>query len=382
MGLERIKGQDAAVSLLTSAYASDRLSHAYLFHGPDGVGKEMAALEFARALHCEMDGLDSCGSCSACRMADGLSHPDTHLIFPVPTTIKPAELAELKASGLKTGFREQDFGRKTAVISVDTVLSGIVVKANKRPYIGPWKVFVVADADRMTTEAANTLLKTLEEPPEQTVIVLTTSRPTALPATVISRCQRVAFGRLSRKDVEAVLLADPRLGFEPKEAKAAAAMSQGCPGVAVRAGRAGLAGELRSVALIMGGSRLTSASSLLDEANRLAYRLGRDEQQKFLDLMLLWLHDVLQLSQLRGSGNGSGTGEPEILYAGHRAEIERMADTMNVDDLEQIIHKVDDARRAIERYSNPSIVFTSVLLDLAVVRKRASTRRGVAHGVR
>ncbi len=391
MGLERIKGQDSAVSLLTSAYASGRLSHAYLFHGPDGVGKEAVALEFARALHCETDGLESCGSCSACRMADGLSHPDTHLIFPVPTTIKPAELAELKASGLKAGFRDQDFGRKTAVISVDTVLSEVVVKANKRPYIGPWKVFIIADADRMTTEAANTLLKTLEEPPEQTVIVLTTSRPTALPATVISRCQRVAFGRLSRKDVEAVLLADPRLGFEPKEAKAAAAMAQGCPGVAVRSGRAGLAGELRSVALIMGGSRLTNASSLLDEANRLAYRLGRDEQQKFLNLMLLWLRDVLQLSQLRGSGgssagtgggNASGTGEPEILYAGHRAEIERMADSMNVDDLEQLIHKVDDARRAIERYSNPSIVFTSVLLDLAVVRKRASTRRGAAHGVR
>ncbi len=392
MGLERIKGQDSAVNLLTSAYASDRLPHAYLFHGPDGVGKEMAALEFARALHCEAEGLVSCGECSACRMADGLSHPDTHLIFPVPTTIKPAELAELKASSLKTGTREQDFGRKTAVISVDTVLSEIVVKANKRPYIGPWKVFVIADADRMTTEAANTLLKTLEEPPEQTVIVLTTSRATALPATVISRCQRVAFARLSRKDVEAVLLTDPRLGFESKEAKAAAALAQGCPGIAVRAGRAGLAGELKSVALIMSGTRLTNAPSLLDEANRLAYRLGRDEQQKFLDLMLLWLRDVLSLSQLRGrnragaveagAGNGSGPGEPEILCAGHRAEIERMADTMNVDDLEQLIHKVDDARRAIERYSNPSIVFTSVLLDLAVVRKRASTRRGAAHGVR
>ena len=154
MGFERIKGQDSAVNLLTAAYASDRLPHAYLFHGPDGVGKEMAALEFARALHCETDGLDSCGSCSACRMADGLSHPDTHLIFPVPTTMKPAELAELKASGLKAGFREQDFGRKTAVISVDTVLSGVVVKANKRPYIGPWKVFIVADADRQQTRSS------------------------------------------------------------------------------------------------------------------------------------------------------------------------------------------------------------------------------------
>ena len=107
--------------------------------------------------------------------------------------------------------------------------------------------------------------------------------------------------------------------------------------------------------------------------------------------MLLWLRDVLQVSQSRrgtvanpsATASGAGaTGGAEILYAGHRADIERMADVMNVDDLEQLVHKVDDARRAIERYSNPSIVFTSVLLDLAVVRKRASTRRGAAHGVR
>jgi len=380
MGLDRIRGQDSAVELLMSAYTSGRLSHAYLFHGPDGVGKETTALEFARALHCETDGLSSCDTCSACRMAESQSHPDTHLVFPVPTTIKPAELKELKAAALKSGYREQDFGRKTAIISVDTVLSDVVIKANKRPYVGPWKVFVIADADRMTTEAANTLLKTLEEPPEQTVILVTTSRPTALPATVISRCQRVAFSRLSTKDVEAVLLGDPRLGFEAKEARAAAAMSQGSPGVAVRAGRAGLAGELQSVALIMCGRRLTNASSLVDEANRLAFRLGRDEQQKFLDLMLLWLRDVLRVSQSRTAGNGSSG--IDILYASHRAEIERMADAMTVDDLEQLIHKVDDARRAIERYSNPSIVFTSVLLDLAVVRKRASTGRDTAHGVR
>ncbi|MCD4690541.1 hypothetical protein K8S17_03685, partial [bacterium] len=168
-----------------------------------------------------------------------------------------------------------------------------------------------------------------------------------------------------------------------KAAKAAAATAQGSPGVAVRAGKAGLAGELKSVALVMDGRRTGDVRSLLDEANRLAFRLGREEQQKFLNLMLLWLRDVLVVSQSRGaSGNGSGAKPPELLYVGYRAEIERQADMMNVDDLDRLIHKVDEARRAVERYSNASIVFTSVLLDLAVAKKRAATRRGAAHGVR
>ena len=184
MNLAGIKGQDKAIGLLRAAFEADRLSHAYLFQGPDGVGKETTALSFAQALNCERGGLTGCGECAACKMAAGLSHPDIHLIFPTPTTLKPAERSDLIAGYARDGFREQDFGRKTPIVSVDTILTEVVAKANQRPYIGPWKVFIVADADMMTTEAANTLLKTLEEPPTSTVLILTTSRPNALPSTV------------------------------------------------------------------------------------------------------------------------------------------------------------------------------------------------------
>ncbi len=375
MGLDRIRGQEQAISLLEAAFSSGRLAHAYLFRGPYGVGKEMAALELAKALHCEAGGLESCGKCRACKMSDGLSHPDTHLIFPIPRTIKSAELAERISESVKNGFRDEDFGRKTAIISVETVLTEVVVKAGKRPYIGPWKVFIIADADRMTTEAANTLLKTLEEPPAQTVLILTSSRPSALPATVVSRCQKIPFSPLSRVDVEAVLAGDSRLGMDAGKARAASAIAMGSPGVAVRASQSGLAAELKNVAAIMKGSRAGGVRSLIDEANRLAYRLGRDEQQKVLDLMLLWLRDVLVVSE---SGSAA---VPELLYSSYVDQIRSQADTMELEDLEQLITKVDEARRAIERYSSPSIVFTSVLLDMAVVRKRAVTRRGSQHGV-
>ena len=237
MGLSRIKGQDAALTHLRSAFESKRLAHAYLFHGPEGVGKESAALEFAAALNCDVGGLEGCGTCPSCRMAAKLAHPDIHLVFPVPRDAKSEEVAEVVAEQVKAGYREGDFGRKAAIISVEVVLDAVVAQANQRPYTGPWKVFVVADADAMTPEASNTLLKTLEEPPEATALILTTARPNTLPATVLSRCQRIQFRRLSHETIEEILLSDKRLGFNKARAKAAALVSLGSAGRAVRATR-------------------------------------------------------------------------------------------------------------------------------------------------
>ncbi|MFH1689160.1 MAG: DNA polymerase III subunit [Candidatus Eisenbacteria bacterium] len=374
MGLERIKGQDRAIGLLRAAFESERLSHAYLFQGPDGVGKETAALAFAQALNCEEEALSGCGKCAGCKMAARLSHPDIHLIFPMPTTLKPAEKSELIASYVRDGYREQDFGRKSAIVSVETILSDVVVKVNQRPYIGPWKAFVVADADMMTTEAANTLLKTLEEPPAKTVIILTTSRPNALPATVVSRCQKIPFASLPRDTVEEVLLADPRLGFDAKRASAAASLAQGSVGRALRTDKEGPTVDLKHVADLMVGKRTKDVASLVNEATALAFRLGRTEQQRLLDLMLLWYRDVLKLSEMGGEA-----AKPHLLYSQHLRELTRQADTMDVAAVGRLVDKIDDARRAIERYSNPTIVFTSVLLDMAIARKATVTKRGAGH---
>jgi DNA polymerase-3 subunit delta' len=261
----------------------------------------------------------------------------------------------------------EKLSKKLAIISVEMVLSEVVAKANQRPYVGPWKVFVLADADMMTVEAANTLLKTLEEPPEMTVIILTTSRLSALPVTVVSRCQKIPFARLSREAVEKILLADPRLGMSKDDARAAAALSRGSAGRAVRVESRGFEAELDNVAALMTGKRAGDIGSLLDEAEKLAFRLGRADQQRILDLMLLWLRDVLLLANAEGAG-----ARAEVLYSRHMDVLEAQARAMDVGLAEPLIRKIDDARRAIERYSNPTIVFTSVLLDIAIARKRAT----------
>jgi DNA polymerase-3 subunit delta' len=374
MALSRIKGQEGALSHLRSAFESGRLAHAYLFHGPDGVGKESAALEFAAALNCEAGGLEGCGTCPSCRMAARLGHPDIHVLFPMPRDAKPEEAAELLAEQARDGYREGGFGRKAAIIAVEAVIDGVVAQANQRPYTGPWKAFVVADADLMTSEAANALLKTLEEPPEATVLILTTSRPNALPATVLSRCQRIQFRRLPRAIVEEILVSDARLGFNRARAKAAAAVSLGSAGRAVRAEAEGLSSELGRVADLMTGKRAAGVESLLGEASQIAFRLGRQDQERLLDLMLLWCRDLLLLREL-----GRDAPEEELLFGRQRRLLEDQARAMDSRAIGDLAVRIDDARRAIERYSNPSIVFTSVLVDLAVARRRAGGAAGRAH---
>jgi len=374
MGLSRIRGQDAAIAHLRAAFESGRLGHAYLFHGPEGVGKETAALEFAAALNCEAGRLEGCGTCAACRMAARLGHPDIHLLFPLPRDAKAEEVAAILADYAKNGYREADFGRKAAILSVEAVLEGVVAQANQRPFVGPWKVFVIAEADSMTVEAANALLKTLEEPPAGTVIVLTTSRPNALPATVLSRCQRIPFVRLSRATVEDILVSDKRLGFTKARAKAAAALGQGSAGRALRAEAEGLSAEIDRTADLMAGRRTASVDALLAEASQIAFRLGRQEQERLLDLMLLWYRDVLLVREL-----GDRAPADEMLYARHRKELDAQARAMDTATIGDLVTRIDDARRSIERFSNASIVFTSVLVDVAIARRQSGAVSGRSH---
>lgn len=367
MGLSDVRGQDQALRLLRSAHKAGRLSHAYLFRGPDGVGKETTALEFAKALNCEAGALEGCDDCRPCRMMDRLSHPDVHLIFPLPRDLKPDQAAELKMEYVRTGYREQDF-KKAAIISVETILRDVVVEANRRPYIGPRKIFILADADKMTAEAANTLLKTLEEPPGDTVIILTSSRPSALPVTVVSRCQKIRFVRLSHETIEEILVA--KLGFERERARACSALAHGSVGLAARM-KGGLTAELDNVAAIVGGERMRDPVSLMNEADKLAFRLGRDQQQRVLDLMLLWYRDVLMMAEFGQIEGRNQPAMPELLYSRHIGQLRAQATSMEFADIEGLIRRIDEARRAVERYSNSSIVFTSVLLSMAIARKRS-----------
>jgi DNA polymerase-3 subunit delta' len=185
--LDRIEGQPEAVALLRRARAAGRVAHAWAFVGPVGSGRTTTALAFAATLLCEHGG---CGACRACRMVEARAHPDLHLVVPTPPASNP---------------------RGPRAIRIDAIRE-LERQAALRPVMARWKVFVVDDADQMTGEAPPAFLKTLEEPPARTVMILVLERARAVPPTVLSRCQTVRFGCRPRPVSAAVAEAAALLG--------------------------------------------------------------------------------------------------------------------------------------------------------------------------
>lgn len=197
MSFNSVRDQHVAVRFLRSLLRRGRVPHGLLFWGPDGVGKRMAAREFAKALCCDSGGEDSCGTCVPCRKIVSGNHPDVMTFAPM---------------------------KRSRIIDVDTI-EYIVEMASLRPFEGGWRSVIIEEADRIKIEAQNKLLKTLEEPPGNSVFLLVTEQPRALLPTIRSRCQQVRLGALQPATVADLLLELRKL--EPEKAQAVASLSQG-----------------------------------------------------------------------------------------------------------------------------------------------------------
>jgi DNA polymerase III subunit delta' len=190
--LDTVRGQDVAVQTLTRALASGRVHHAYVFEGPGGVGKKLAAFALAQALVCETraEGALVCGACSACVRA-----------VPATAATGPARPTHPDITLLGLGFYDpQVIGRKnqeTSEISVDQIRTLVLARSAFGPHEGRAKVFIVDGAEDLSVAASNALLKTLEEPPPRTHFVLVSSRPKAMLSTIRSRTLAVRFRPLS-----------------------------------------------------------------------------------------------------------------------------------------------------------------------------------------
>jgi len=197
--LDTIRSQDAATETLRRALRTGRVHHAYLFDGPEGVGKNLGAFALAQALVCTSptSANEACGTCSACARAV----PD-----PKTTRAKHPDIVVLER-GL---YDPQSIGRRTPEnqdLSIDQVRTLVLAHAAYAPHEGRARVFIVRRAEEMSTAAANALLKTLEEPIEKTHFILLTSQPDALLPTILSRVQRVRFAPLPDALVAELLVA-------------------------------------------------------------------------------------------------------------------------------------------------------------------------------
>ena len=190
MSFTEIYGQDRAIEQLKTAFESGRMHHAILFSGPDGIGKQTLARVVANLLLCTTPmGAEPCRACGGCHRFDEGTHADY----------------------LSVGLLQKSDGTLEKMIKVDQIRA-LQKKLTLKSYEGGRRVIVITDADRMNPSTANALLKTLEEPPQDTVFLLTTNVPSALLPTVISRCQSLRLAPLS--DEVLVHIATSLLGRE------------------------------------------------------------------------------------------------------------------------------------------------------------------------
>lgn len=346
MGFDVIHGQAAAIEVLTRALAAGRVAHAYAFVGPSGVGRKLTALAFAQALLCpltppsppvgerikgEGPQVRACGRCLACQKVARGVHPDLMVIAPTPPATNP---------------------RGTVAIRIETIRE-LESWAGLCPAEGPWKVFIVDDAERMTHEAPQAFLKTLEEPPARTVIILILSEARGLPATVLSRCQVVRFGPLDEEATAAIL---ERRGMDGPTARLLARASQGRPGLALAQDPKAWAEQRERALTILDEVGSGGAGALF----KWAESLGRDRAQveQLITAWWLWHRDLLC---------AKAGGDPRLLIHGDRPEAVRAAaEGRSWEELFQDLGACREAWRALQGNVSPRLTLETTLSRLAL----------------
>ncbi len=266
---EDIWGQSSALSVLSQNVLRDRVASAYLFSGPRGTGKTKSAMVFAQALLCQSGAVRPCGTCRPCKMFGADNHPDFVDISPDGAMIKIEQMR------------------------------GLMDSLSLKSYMGGRKVCVMHDAEAMNRTTANAFLKTLEEPPGDTALILVSSNHAGLLPTIISRCRVVRF--VPMEPMELAPMLEERLGLGRDEALRAAMLAEGCPGNA-------LGGGVESVRAVDDQAiGLMSRIMVMDTEEVVNFALEWKNRRADLPVLLERISEILRMGQGRILGLSSGT---------------------------------------------------------------------------
>lgn len=337
-------GNQRAKEILQRMLAAGRVPGALLFVGEDGVGKKLFALELARALNCPTPrGAEACGVCSACLRIGKFAYPsaedrDAH---------KRIIWSEHGDVGLLVAYNRS--------ILVDAARD-LQRETNFRPFEGRSRVFIIEEADRMNEQAANALLKTLEEPHPAAHIILLTSRPAALLPTIRSRCQVVRFAPLAASEIENYLVRAGRRSGE--EARLAAHLSRGRLGSALainvddyRSRRETMLGVLDALAGKTDRARLLRVSEELSDAKH------KDDYEPRLDVLETLIHDVWLL--------GLGAQPDRLVNQDLRAQLERLAQTVESRRAARWLSRIEELRAQLAVNINRRVATDALFLAMA-----------------
>ena len=305
MAFKDILGHEKPIRLLQQAIKTDKVVHSYLFLGNEGIGKKQVALQFSKALNCLGGGNETgeaCDHCIACKKVDGGQHPDVLLLEPENHTLKVEQVRQMQ--------------RDLAY----------------RPYEGRRRVCIIAAADRMAPNMSNTLLKTLEEPPLHTVIILLANNSRLLLPTILSRCQAVRFNPLPVSLVAQWLVKEK--GVNTDEAHLLASLSEGSPGRALALQEE--MGEIPRVDLLKGwlGARSLSLEAMEQWAESLPS--DRERLVSVLEVGKTLLRDLIMVKAVQDPS--------KLIHVDLREKMESIAAQW---DLPALLNRIDGLHQTL-----------------------------------
>jgi len=366
MAWNSILDQQRVVETLRRALSQERVAHAYLFHGPEGVGKRAVALEMARALECTEQADEACGQCSACRKTSRMMHPDVHVHLPHPWSEESDRDEEDIGKRIQrlgeNPYAVVDFARrpslsdptetsnKQMLYRIDQVREDLIQPMSLSKGEGEYKVNILTDVEKMRDEAANAFLKLLEEPPPNTIFLLTTSRPEQLLPTIVSRCQRLRFDPLTPESIESALV--DREGHDPDTAAMLARMADGSYSHALDLARNESLMKRRELVLkyfrAAYSQKVETLTACVDEITG----EGREQVKTVLRLMLRWVRDLLLYRSM-------GTDAP-LVNVDQTEAIANFCERLPEADLEGMVGLVEEAMHLAERNVRLSLVLTTL----------------------
>lgn len=326
-GFKDVVGHKNIIQYIGNAVTSDTISHAYILNGEKGSGKKLLANLFATSLQCqdrEADG-DACGKCQSCKQAMSGNQPDIiHVTHEKPTTISVDDI------------REQ-------------VNNDIVIK----PYSSRYKIYIIEDADMMSVQAQNALLKTIEEPPAYAVIMLLTENAEVLLPTIRSRCVMLKLRNIKDRLVKKYLM--ERMEIPDYKADICVAFAQGNMGKAIALATSDHFNEIKDEAVqLMRNIDEMQVEELMEAVKRCtSYKL---EINDYLDILAIWYRDVLIFKATKNADR--------VVFSDQLKYIKQRAIKSSYEGIEIILDAIEKAKARLKANVNFELVMELLLLTI------------------
>lgn len=324
-GFDQIIGHTEIIAHLQNAILMDKVSHSYILAGEPGAGKKLLTSLFAMTLQCDKHGKDPCLECDSCRKALSKNHPDIIFVY----------------------------HEKPNSISVEEIRTQVVNDMGIKPYKGPYKIYLINDAEKMTVQAQNALLKTMEEPPAYGIMMLLTSNEEALLPTILSRCVTLHLKALSDDLVKDYLM--ERLHIPDYQAEIDATFAQGNIGKAREVATSAEFAEMTERAVqILKYAKDMELHELVDILKRVSGE--RQKVLQYLDFFKMWFKDVLLFKATREVDN--------LVFKSEINHIREQAKNSSYEGIEEIVSAIDKARGRLS--ANVNFDLTMELLFLTI----------------